>query len=592
MNDESRTSADDRDLALAGLALERGLITVEQYVEAQAEQVRRGGSVGEILAARGQLSARALASLREELGAVPPPPRPFPEPLAPGRPFGKYRLVGEVGRGGMGIVYHALDTELGRKVALKLMIQSPAADPKARAVEEALFAREGQLCARLEKHPNIVSVYEAGSLDGRRYIAMEHVEGQPMSDWRRNAGAPLRTQVRLLRDVALAVHHAHEGGILHRDLKPRNVLVDGRGRPCVTDFGLAKGMAREFGGSSTTAGTVVGTPSYMSPEQAQGSKAIDRRTDVYALGAMLYEVLTGRPPFAGESSIVALMSVVQEPVVPPSQASPGWAASPEDKSIEGVCLRALAKRPQERYATAKEFAEALSAWLEERPAGRPASRPRLPAWIPGAAAVAVAAVAALAITWRPAAPPPSPSAGTVDLLSLVDPSKDGLSGAWKRERDRLACGSAPLARIQVPYRPPAEYDLRLAFARLEGEGEVNVVLSRGGRPFLWSMGASDNRFFGFAEIGGKGAHENDTSVRRTSCLENGRPYELVLHVRKDAVRAYLDGILVTEARGGLDLQGEWRPPDPDLLGLGARRSAAEFSRIEILEVSGRGRPAR
>src|SRR6185436_731993 len=222
------------------------------------------------------------------------------------RPFGKYTLTRELGRGAMGVVYEARDSALDRRVALKLMLPSDNPDPKEAAIEEQLFTREAQLCGRLEKHPNIVSVYEAGTIEARRYIAMEFIDGTPLAEWVQLRKPSMRSRVRILRDVAHAVHHAHKAGILHRDLKPKNVLVDANGRPYVTDFGMAKQVRTDGSGgsSSSAAGTVVGTPSYISPEQAQGLRKVDARTDVYAMGAMLYEILTGAPPFPGEMTIV------------------------------------------------------------------------------------------------------------------------------------------------------------------------------------------------------------------------------------------------------------------------------------------------
>src|SRR5262249_50846185 len=154
---------------------------------------------------------------------------------------------------------------------------------------------EAQLSANLPKHPNIVTVYEAGLLDNRHFIAMECIDGKPLSWWRRKSSASIRQQVRLLRDVALAVHHAHENGILHCDLKPQNVMVDEKKRPFVTDFGLARRPGRDPG-AQLEDGMTAGTPAYMSPEQAQGLLQLDRRTDVYSLGVMLYEIVTGRIP--------------------------------------------------------------------------------------------------------------------------------------------------------------------------------------------------------------------------------------------------------------------------------------------------------
>ena len=190
--------------------------------------------------------------------AAAPPPAP-PEPEFP--PFGKYRLLRELGHGAMGIVYEATDTALKRKVALKMMVPGNRPDP----MEDERFVREGQLYAKLPRHPNIVGVYEAGLLDGRRYLSMELIQGQAMSNWRKTGSVTIRQQVKLLHDVALAVHHAHEHNVIHRDLKPENVLVDAKHRPFVTDFGLAKSLGHDVSMSLTVAGLVVGTPAYMSP---------------------------------------------------------------------------------------------------------------------------------------------------------------------------------------------------------------------------------------------------------------------------------------------------------------------------------------
>jgi serine/threonine-protein kinase len=278
------------------------------------------------------------------------------------RSFGKYLLTREFGRGAMGIVYEATDTEIHRTVALKLMRASDPTDAKSSALDDRLFAREVQTCSQLPKHPNIVNIYEAGAILGRRYIAMEPIDGVPLSEF----SADLPTQVRILRDVALAVQFAHEGGILHRDLKPRNVLVDAEGRPRLTDFGTAKRINRSADSSSVGPWTVVGTPSYMSPEQARGLRDMDRRTDVYSLGAMLYEILTGKPPFPGDMTIVVLLRVVQDDIPAPSKVSEAWAHSPFDKSIEKACMKALSKRREDRHPTSLEFADELSRWLEKR----------------------------------------------------------------------------------------------------------------------------------------------------------------------------------------------------------------------------------
>src|SRR6185295_175461 len=206
----------------------------------------------------------------------------------------------------------------------------------------------------------------------------------------------VRLQLELLRDVALATHHANANGIVHRDLKPQNVIVDAANQPHVTDFGLAKALAPEFGRSITTSGLVVGTPAYMSPEQAQGLKVVDGRSDVYSLGVMMYEMLTGRQPFDAETAMQLLVKVVEHPPPAPSSVVSEQGHPARDPRIEALCLKALAKKPEERPASAREFAEELSRWLAETGPSGPLLRPERPArkkpvavWIAAALAVAV-----------------------------------------------------------------------------------------------------------------------------------------------------------------------------------------------------------
>ena len=274
-------------------------------------------------------------------------------------PLGKYTILRVLGRGGMGIVYEALDTELHRKVALKMMLGSPHADPEETRLDEERFLREARLSANLAKHPNVVGVYEAGVIEGRRFLAMEYIAGRPMSEWRRDGSVTIRRQVSLLRDVAVAVHHAHEHGIIHRDLKPENVLIDAKHQPHVTDFGLAKSAGKDVSLSLTISGMIVGTPAYMSPEQARGLKGIDRRTDVYALGVMLYEILTGRTPFIGDTAVELLLKAIKDEVTPPSRF-----VATTDRAVENICLKALARQPKDRYASAEAFAKDLARWLK------------------------------------------------------------------------------------------------------------------------------------------------------------------------------------------------------------------------------------
>jgi WD40 repeat protein/serine/threonine protein kinase len=310
----------------------------------------------------------------------------------------------EIGRGGMAVVYEAKDTTLDRKVALKMMIDNPFLDPAESAQDEERFLREARFCASISKHPNIVGVHEAGVMEGKRYIVMEYIEGYPMSRWRRMGSLSVRQQVAMLRDVSLAVHYAHENGVIHRDLKPQNVLVDSERRPHVTDFGLAKAINSDVSASLTAPRMTVGTPQYMSPEQAKGLKTVDRRTDIWSLGVMLYEILTGRPPFTGVTPIEILMKVVNNSVPPPSQILRGGHPA-LDRSIESICMKALAKDPRDRYTTSKSLAEDLSRWLKGEevkpiePSAFHMPRVKLPAWAPRFSPLFAAIALIAAVLW-------------------------------------------------------------------------------------------------------------------------------------------------------------------------------------------------
>ncbi|HLF92000.1 MAG TPA: protein kinase [Planctomycetota bacterium] len=342
------------------------------------------------------------------------------EPAAGLPPFGKYRLLRELGRGGTGIVYEAIDGSLNRRVALKVLAEPfPSAPQKSRDDDVARFLREARLTATLPKHPSIVGLYEADVHEGRRYFAMELIEGVPLSDWIEKGGVPLRRRIEVLREVALAVQHAHEHAVIHRDLKPENILVDGGGHPHVTDFGLAKRLGPDV--SLTGAGMVVGTPAYMSPEQAQGLKSVDHRTDVYALGVILYEFLAGRRPFEGETAMEIMMKVVRNPAPPPTSVM----KSPLDEKAKGldrVCLKAIAKSLDDRYPSAQAFAADLAVWLgggevkvalprsTRRMGVQPEPASRAWRWTVAGALVLVTGVAvALALSRGREAPAPAPA---------------------------------------------------------------------------------------------------------------------------------------------------------------------------------------
>lgn len=311
--------------------------------------------------------------------------------------IGPYVLGKVLGRGRTGITYEGAHVAQGRKVAIKLLDKKHLGDaPVSR--QDALFAREAMILAQLPRHPGVINVLDAGVAHDLPYIVTEFVEGQSFAQWIRLRRSDLRTMVRVIRDVARAIHHAHENGILHRNLKPSNILVDESGRAYVTDLGSAKHLDTEQNQSTLLfAGTVVGSPSYMSPELAAGLKTVDRRTDVYSLGAILYEVLTGKPPYVGGSTVADLISLIQGQIEPPSGASPEWAPRGGQKSIDEICMSALKKTPEGRLPSAMAFADALSAWLGDAPEAKPRCRK---SWFWGLGVLVVTGLATLGALFR------------------------------------------------------------------------------------------------------------------------------------------------------------------------------------------------
>lgn len=289
--------------------------------------------------------------------------------MQPGR-FGHYELIEEIGRGGMGIVYRARQQAADRIVALKVIrrdrLDSLPRDTQASTIGR--FRHEAQAAARLE-HDNIVTVYEVGEIEGQPFFSMRLVDGQSLSEIVRQGPLENRRAAALIEPVARAVAHAHSLGILHRDLKPQNILVDRKtDRPMVADFGLAK--LAEHGDELTRAGEVMGTPSYMSPEQARDAAGVTAATDIYALGATLYCLLTGRPPFYAANAVETLRQVIHQEPAAPRQLNPSI-----DRDLETICLKCLEKEPGRRYPTADALADDLRRYLEGRPiVARPIGR--------------------------------------------------------------------------------------------------------------------------------------------------------------------------------------------------------------------------
>ncbi len=280
-----------------------------------------------------------------------------PTPL---RPFGDYELLEEIARGGMGIIYKARQKSLGRIVAVKVLLFG---DHSSQQLAQR-FRTEAAAAASLQ-HPNIVAIHEVNAHEGQPFFVMDFVEGQSLGKLNaecevRNADW-LRRAARYVKIVAEAIHYAHERGILHRDLKPSNVLIDPFDQPRVSDFGLAKRLHHDS--ELTLSGQVLGSPNYMPPEQAATKRGlVGRRSDVYSLGAILYHLLTGRPPFVGETLTDTLQDVVNKEPVSPRLLNP---SVPPD--LETLCLKCLEKEPARRYQTAQALAEDLDRFLRAEP---------------------------------------------------------------------------------------------------------------------------------------------------------------------------------------------------------------------------------
>jgi hypothetical protein len=271
------------------------------------------------------------------------------------RRFGDYELLEKIGQGGMGVVYRARQHGLERDVALKLLAAGPWASEE--FVER--FRREARSAARMQ-HPNIVEIYEFGHRDGLNYFSMRMVAGHTLAQrLRRDGPLPPRDAAQLMRTLAEAMDYAHRLGVLHLDLKPANVLLSETGTPLIADFGLARRIDAGHDGGSQE---ISGTPSYMAPEQAQlQSHPLSASTDIYGLGAILYEVLTGRPPFTSSSDQATLQSVLSDLPRPPHDLRAGVPAD-----LEAICLRCLEKEPDARYASARDLADDLGRYLENR----------------------------------------------------------------------------------------------------------------------------------------------------------------------------------------------------------------------------------
>src|SRR5262245_6518887 len=347
-------------------------------------------------------------------------------PFTPGQQFGDYELVAFLARGGMGLVYKARQASLNRIVALKMISRGQLAS----AADVARFKAEAAAAATLD-HPHILPIFEVGERDALNYFSMKLIEGGSLADrvadvWKHPGDRErLRSVVRVFSDVCRAVHFAHQRGVLHRDLKPANVLLDSVDHPYVTDFGLAKRV--EGDSDLTQSGAILGTPSYMAPEQARAEKTLSTAADVYSLGAMLYELISGRPPFRGDTPLQTLMHVLDtEPARPRS------IDVNVDRDLETIALKCLEKEPTKRYPSAFALADDLERWLRGEPIqARPStSLERAIKWAkrrPAAAALVAVSVAGTVVLL----------AGLTAAVLIISDKARQTAEALDRESDSL-----------------------------------------------------------------------------------------------------------------------------------------------------------
>ncbi|MBI4613409.1 MAG: protein kinase [Planctomycetes bacterium] len=454
------------DKALGRTAVEKGLLApgeLEDCLRSLAACRARGevASLAQILLKRGLLDARSLAELLREAAGLPPD---FPS-------FQRYEVERKLGSGGMAVVYLARDRALRRPVALKVLRDPIEASDRRRL----RFQREALAAARLS-HPNLVTVYEAGEEDGRLYLAMEYVNGRPLDRYVADHKLGLEERVALLETIARGVHAAHEGGVIHRDLKPANILVTEAGEPKVVDFGLA----RLEEGTTALTGTQakLGTPLYMAPEQIDRKiGALSPRTDVYALGVVLYELLTGVRPHQGESATAVFAKILREPPEPPRRLVPAL-----PRELDAIVLACLETDPRARYRDAGALADDLARHLAGAPVrARPASwQARLWRRAKRNRAVLVWAVAALAVGvagggWAvqragkgDSAPEPMPEEGRTTstrereaAIRDLEVARPALDRAIRYRRSRDATHEELVRRVDVA-QAPIEEAIRLA----------------------------------------------------------------------------------------------------------------------------------
>ena len=581
-----------------------------------------------------------------------------PPPSWMGKRVGRFRLTGLLGQGAMGRVFRAEDTMLRRQVALKVLPKTIKRGQ--RTVEAENLIREARAVASLE-HPHIVQVYEVNEVGGVFYIAMELIEAGSLRDLVEGQGPiDYLRACQLGAEAAEALGHAHAAGIVHRDVKPANLLLTRTGLLKVADFGLAR--VEDPSDLTHFLAESVGTPQFVAPEILQGMPATGK-SDMYSLGATLWYLLTGKPPFEAARAEELLHKHISAPLPNLKKQRPDL-----PDALVRTITTSLAKDPAKRHGTAEQFAAALRvhsiplgsaasvagassrsldhlaalAAQADRAAERAAdaqpphvtSSRGIKKWavplasIGGAAVVAAVVIGVMVfrggqptathadtqsrtadhrsargpavVATDPAAQDPAqgpdanaqspaeakPAAAkrhdkAIDLMPMIDPAVAGVSGAWRFEDGVLVSDDGKPATLQIPYSPPAEYDVRVEFS---ASNTVQIHLFKDPASFTWAMGTSHE--CGFEYVDGK--HVWESPFKASFKLTPGKRYTSLIRVRNNRVQGYIDGQLLVDAVTdfkNFSKNPELSQPDNSRLGIGSFNAPARFHKIEVIEIT-------
>ena len=546
-----------------------------------------------------------------------------------GQTFAGYEILTQIGEGGMGVVYKARQRSPDRMVAIKIMAPQLSGD------ETFLnrFIREASVAAGL-RHPNMVLVHGAGEHEGVYHIVMEFVDGESVLERiHRRGRLDACEALAITVYVAQALQYAWtKAKLIHRDVKPANILLSSTGEVKLGDLGLAKSMGQSTAG--TMVGMVLGSPHYMSPEQARALREIDFRADIYSLGCTLYHMVMGRRPYEGCDTPEVLLQQISGPLPALSEL---WPQCP--LSLSRLLNRMLAKQPELRPQSYDDLLKdlrqvhgelkAAAAQLEARstmvvPASKRPKASALPVKIseakPAPAAgkrsspvIACALIGGLALLagllwwtlWKPGAdgsagrrqnvPHHADPAWTnaIGLLPLVDPQRDAVRGVWRLQEGALISDSEVVATMEIPYEPGSEYDFRIDFTCPDVPGHLCQVLSKSGHAFSWVMDSKSNGLTGFEGVAAQGFSNNPSpAVQGTDFLQTNQTHVCVVAVRNDRLRAYLNDQLMAEWKtdysdGGLP--SHWKLRADGVLGLGSDGSSVIFRKVMVREVTGKGK---